>query len=135
MRSGDGDHLVLKIEGRVIADRVIYCASSASRREGLLSLDRLERGEGILMEMPGWRKGKKGLLTSVQMLGMRFPVAVAWLDGEGRIVHSRVARPWGPYYASPEPAWFVLEAHPVLIGDLAIGQTVTWEQGAAPSGL
>ena len=130
MEFRDGDHLVLKVEGRVIADRVIYCASSASRREGLLSLDRLERGEGILMEMPGSRRGKRGLVTSIHMLGMRFPIAAAWLDGNGRIVHSTVAKPWGPYYASPEPAWFVLEVHPDLIGDLEVGQVVTWEQGS-----
>jgi uncharacterized membrane protein (UPF0127 family) len=131
MRFGDGDHLVLKIEGRVVADRVIYCASGASRREGLLSLDRLEPGEGILIEMPGWRKGKRGLLASIHMLGMRFPIAVAWLDGDGRIVHSTVAEPWRPYYASPAPAWFVLEAHPGLIGHLVVGQAVMWERGAA----
>lgn len=130
MEFRDGDHLVLKVEGRVIADRVIYCASSASRREGLLSLDRLERGEGILMEMPGSRRGKRGLVTSIHMLGMRFPIAAAWLDGNGRIVHSTVAKPWGPYYASPEPAWFVLEVHPDSIGDLEVGQVVTWEQGS-----
>ena len=130
MEFRDGDHLVLKVEGRVIADRVIYCASSVSRREGLLSLDRLERGEGILMEMPGSRRGKRGLVTSIHMLGMRFPIAAAWLDGNGRIVHSTVAKPWGPYYASPEPAWFVLEVHPDSIGDLEVGQVVTWEQGS-----
>jgi uncharacterized membrane protein (UPF0127 family) len=131
MEFRDGDHVALKIGGRVIADRVIYCASSASRREGLLSLDRLERGEGILMEMPGSRRGKRGLVTSIHMLGMRFPIAAAWLDGNGRIVHSTVAKPWGPYYASPEPAWFVLEVHPDSIGDLEVGQVVTWEQGSA----
>jgi uncharacterized membrane protein (UPF0127 family) len=130
MEFRDGDHVALKIGGRGLADRVIYCASSASRREGLLSLDRLERGEGILMEMPGSRRGKRGLVTSIHMLGMRFPIAAAWLDGNGRIVHSTVAKPWGPYYASPEPAWFVLEVHPDSIGDLEVGQVVTWEQGS-----
>jgi len=61
---------------------------------------------------------------------MRFPIAAAWLDGNGRIVHSTVAKPWGPYYASPEPAWFVLEVHVDSIGDLEVGQVVTWEQGS-----
>lgn len=132
MRFEDGDHLVLKVAGRVLADRVIYCASSASRREGLLSLDRLERGEGILMEMPGWRRGKRGLVTSIHMLGMRFAIAAAWLHGNGRIVHSALARPWRPYYASPQPAWFVLEVHPDSIGDLEPGRIVTWAR--APAG-
>lgn len=62
MKLNDGAHLTLKVDGNVIADRVIYCSSSSSRREGLLSLDRLEREEGILMEMPRvstWKEGPR----------------------------------------------------------------------------
>jgi uncharacterized membrane protein (UPF0127 family) len=127
MKLNDGAHLTLKVDGSVIADRVIYCSSSASRREGLLSLDHLERGEGILMEMPGARRGKKGLVTSIHMLGMRFPICIAWLDDQGKVVHSTVAKPWGLYYGSPKPAWYVLEAHPDRISDLGVGVAVKWE--------
>src|SRR3990172_4840475 len=96
----DGAHLVLKVDGRVIADRVIYCSSRASRREGLLGLDELRRGEGILMAMPKSRRGKKGLVTSIHMLGMRFPICAAWLNEQGEVVHSTVATPRGLYYSS-----------------------------------
>jgi uncharacterized membrane protein (UPF0127 family) len=124
----DGAHLQLKVDGRVVAERVIYCCSSASRREGLLSLTELEPGEGILMEMPGSRRGKKGLMTSIHMIGMRFPICVAWLDQDGRVVHSTLARPWGLYYSSPAPAWYVLEAHPELENVLEKGVLVKWEE-------
>lgn len=127
MKLSDGAHLTLKVDGSVIADRVIYCSSSASRREGLLGLDRLERREGILMEMPESRRGKKGLITSIHMLGMRFPICVAWMDDLGKVVHSTAAKPWGLYYGSPKPAWYVLESHPELISDLGVGVVVNWE--------
>jgi len=127
MKLGDGAHLTLKVDGNVIADRVIYCSSSASRREGLLSLDHLEREEGILMEMPEPRRGKKGFVTSIHMLGMRFPICIAWLDDQGKVVHSIVAKPWGLYYGSPKQAWYVLEVHPQLISDLGVGIAVKWE--------
>ena len=127
----DGTHLVLKVNGQVIADRMILCSSSASRREGLLGLDELRRGEGILMAMPASRRGKRGLVTSIHMLGMRFPICVAWLNEDGEVVHSTVATPRGLYYSSPERAWYVLEAHPDLISVLKSGVVVTWEQGSA----
>jgi uncharacterized membrane protein (UPF0127 family) len=127
----DGAHLILKVDGRVIASRVIYCSSAASRREGLLGLDELRREEGILMAMPKSRRGKKGLVTSIHMLGMGFPICAAWLDEQGKVVHSTVATPRGLYYSSPEPAWYVLEAHPDLIGVLKCGVVVTWEEGSA----
>lgn len=130
MKLNDGAHLTLKVDGNVIADRVIYCSSSSSRREGLLSLDRLEREEGILMEMPRSRRGKKGLVTSIHMLGMRFPICAAWFDDQGKVVHSTVAKPWGLYYGSPKPAWYVLEVHPQLISDLGVGVKVNWELAA-----
>ena len=127
MKLSDGAHLTLKVDGNVIADRVIYCSSSSSRREGLLGLDRLVREEGILMEMPESRRGKKGIVTSIHMLGMRFPICVAWFDDQGKVVHSIVAKPWGLYYGSPKPAWYVLEVHPELISDLGVGVAVNWE--------
>jgi uncharacterized membrane protein (UPF0127 family) len=127
----DGTHLVLKMGGQVIASKVIYCSSSASRREGLLGLDELRREEGILMAMPASRRGKRGLVTSIHMLGMRFPICVAWLNEIGEVVHSTVATSRGLYYSSPEPAWYVVEAHPDLIGVLARGVVVSWEQGSA----
>lgn len=127
----DGAHLMLRADGRVIARRLIYCSSSASRREGLLGLDELRREEGVLMAMPGSRRGKKGLATSIQMLGMRFTVCAAWLDEDGRVVHSTLARPRGLYYSSPEPAWYVLEVHPDLIGALGKGVVVKWERASS----
>lgn len=127
MKLSDGVHLTLDVGGSVIADRVIYCSSSSSRREGLLSLDHLEREEGILMEMPESRRGKKGIVTSIHMMGMRFPICVAWLDDQGKVVHSTVAKPWGLYYGSPKPAWYVLEVHPQLISNLGVGIAVKWE--------
>lgn len=97
---------------------------------GLLGLDRLEREEGVLLVMPGWRSGKKGFLTSIQMLGMRFPICAAWLDQEGMVVHSTLAKPNGFYYGSPYPAWYVLEVHPDLLESLPGRTEVNWFQAA-----
>lgn len=130
----DGAHLVLKVDGRVIANRVIYCSSSDSRREGLIGLDELRQGEGILMAMPGSRRGKKGLATSIHMIGMRFPICAAWLDEHGKVVHSVLAKPRGLYYSSPQAAWYVLEVHPSLVGILWRGVVVQWGRVSSSQG-
>jgi len=123
----DGVQVRLKVGGQGIADRVIVCSSSASRREGLLGLTELQPGEGLLMAMPKGRRGKKGLVTSIHMIGMRFPICAAWLDEGGKVVHSTLARAGGLYFASPQPAWYVLEVHPELIATLQEGVVVEWE--------
>lgn len=123
----DGVQVRLKVGGQVIADRVIVCSSSASRREGLLGLTELRPGEGLLMAMPKGRRGKKGLVTSIHMIGMRFPICAAWLDEGGKVVHSTLARAGGLYFASPQPAWYVLEVHPDLVRTLQEGVVVEWE--------
>jgi len=123
----DGDRLILYIGDRVLARKVVYCQSGASRRDGLLGRKELSLDEGILMKMPGGRQGKSGFLTSIHMLGMRFPIAVAWLDEEGCVVHSVLAKPWRPYYASSKPTWFILEIHQDHLGELISGSVLKWE--------
>lgn len=99
------------------------CVSDDARRQGLLGRKDLARDEGILMVMPRGRRMKRGFMTSIHMLFMRFPIAAAWLDDRGMIVYSVEARPWR-YYASPKPASFILEVHPVWLPGLRAGGQV-----------
>ncbi len=123
----DGERIVIYLDGEILARNVIYCESSDLRREGLLGRRKLEEDDGIVMKMPGSRGGKSGFITSIHMIGMKFPVAAVWLDYTGAIVHSALAKPWRPYYGSPEPAWYVLETHPNHLEKLKIGKKVSWK--------
>jgi uncharacterized membrane protein (UPF0127 family) len=114
-----GDHL--------IADHVIYCSSHESRRKGLLGRSRIDPNEGILMEMPGLRKGKSGIVNSIHLLGMRFAIAAAWLDLDGKVVHSVLAKRWRPYYGTTHPSWYVLEVHPSKLSLLSEGTLLAWK--------
>lgn len=123
----DRQRIVVYDGDEALARDVLLCASSDSRREGLLGRRELRREEGILLEMPAGRRGKAGFMTSIHMIGMRFPVAVAWLDESGVVVHSELARPWRPYYASPVGASYVLEVHPTLLERLPRGKALGWK--------
>lgn len=125
----DQEILTIDINGVELASRVVCCTSSKSRRAGLLGKKRLSREEGVLLVMPEGRRGGAGLTTSIHMMGMRFSVAAAWLDDCGRVVHSVLARPWRPYYASPQPASLVLELHPEHLASLQPGVKVNWVRG------
>ena len=82
----DKSRLVIYTGDKEIADCIIYCRSRVSRRKGLLGRTCLAADEGILMELPDSRKGKSGVVNSIHMLGMRFDIAVAWLDYDRKIV-------------------------------------------------
>jgi uncharacterized membrane protein (UPF0127 family) len=61
----------------VVASKVEWAGTSAARRRGLLGRDRLESGEGIYIVPTQW----------IHMFGMRFPIDVAFLDSDGRVLH------------------------------------------------
>ncbi|MDF1500763.1 MAG: DUF192 domain-containing protein [Anaerolineales bacterium] len=126
--SGDRQKIIVYADDGVLARDVIFCSSSDSRRGGLLGRKALGREEGVLLKMPGGRSGKAGFMTSIHMLGMRFPIAAAWLDEEGVVVHSVLAKPWRPYYASSRRAWYVLEVHPNLLERIPVGKVLGWER-------
>jgi uncharacterized membrane protein (UPF0127 family) len=123
----DQSGLVIFSGDRPIADQVIFCASRHSRRKGLLGRSQLTVNEGILMELPDYRKGKAGVVNSIHLLGMRFSIAAAWLNLDGRIVHSVLARKWHPYYGTSHPSWYILELHPSRLSLLPTGAWIRWE--------
>ena len=69
----------------VLADRLLWAGTSETRKKGLLGRTSFEAGEGIYIVPTQW----------IHMIGMKFPIDVAFLDGEGRVltVHHRL-KPW-----------------------------------------
>lgn len=66
----------LSKDGVVLADRVKWAGTSAERRQGLLGRSSLDSDEGIYL-VP---------CKMIHMFGMRFPIDVAFLDRNGRVV-------------------------------------------------
>lgn len=62
---------------RVLADRMDWAGTSGSRRKGLLGRETFESGEGIYLAPCQW----------VHMFGMKFPIDVAFLARDGRVLH------------------------------------------------
>ena len=69
----------------LVADRVARAASVGSRLKGLLGRSALADGEGLHL-VP---------CNSIHMFFMRFPIDVAFLDAQGRVVRAvHGIRPW-----------------------------------------
>ena len=81
-------------------------AVARTRRErmrGLRARESISPGEALLI--PRCR--------SVHTIGMRFPIKVAWLDKQGRVLEVRIVRP-GRITLPRLRARHVLETHPAV---------------------
>ena len=112
---------------RLIADRVAYYDERVGRGRGLMGRKSLAEGEGLLMVLPPYQQGRRHVWVAIHMLFVPFPLAVAWLDERGVVVHALLALPWRPYYSSPHPAWYTLELHPSRLHFLRPGMPIRWE--------
>ena len=61
------------------------------------------------------------------MLFMAFSIAAIWLDDSMQVVDKVHAKPWHPVYMPSVPARYTLEAAPLLLDLVNIGDTLIFE--------
>jgi uncharacterized membrane protein (UPF0127 family) len=84
---GDASGLCIRNErnGRVLADRIIPALDSKSRRTGLLGRDSLPVGHAMVIAPT----------NAVHTWFMRFPIDIAFVDRQGRVVKAcHSVKPW-----------------------------------------
>jgi uncharacterized membrane protein (UPF0127 family) len=112
--------LVERQSGKVLLSEVKWCRSRLCRLVGYQFRRRLNLDEALVMVYP-----KDSVsATSIHMFFVFTPLAVVWINSLGRVTSVQLAKPWRPYYASPEPASYVLEAHPAFLSQLHPGDEV-----------
>lgn len=85
MKSPSGSRLVNSTRMTVVAGRLVYASDNKEKRRGLLGRRSMEDGEALVL--PGCRQ--------VHTFGMRFPIDVAFVDGNGVVVLTCGGlRPW-----------------------------------------
>jgi hypothetical protein len=98
-----------------------YCDTFFSQFRGLMLQKSIGEHEGILLV----NGHESRIESSIHMFFMNFSIAVIWLDSSYKVVDTCLAKPWHPYYASSQPARYVLETHPDRLKDFKIGDEVT----------
>ncbi len=104
-------------QGERLLGRVRCCASFLCRLRGLTFRRHLGDDEGLLLV--GRRESRADV--AIHMFFVFFPIAAVWLDGGGRVVDVRLARPFRPLYVPRAPARDVLEGPPELLERVRIG--------------
>lgn len=103
--------------GRVLIRSARWCSSRLCRLRGLQFRRYLRSGEALILV-----KDKDSIAnTSIHMFFVFFPIAAIWINSKGKVTSAQLAKPWRPYYASPEPATYVLETSPDILERVSTG--------------
>ena len=80
--------------------------------------------EGVLLRIPVWRQKFSGLVNSIHMIGMKYPISVFWISGS-RIVDKVLGVPGCHIYSPSHPASAVLELPEAAFNELIVGDSLT----------
>jgi uncharacterized membrane protein (UPF0127 family) len=119
------EYRVLKnaTSGATLLDRLQWCENFWLKFKGLMLRRDLPENEGLIF--PYGRESK--IDTSIHMLFMNFAIATIWLDKNGKVVDTALAKPWRPAYASRVPAQYVIEARPSLLDKVTVGDRLLFD--------
>jgi uncharacterized membrane protein (UPF0127 family) len=108
---------------QVLIQSARWCSSRLCRLRGLQFRRRLNPGEALILV-----KDKDSIAnSSIHMFFVFFPIAAIWINKKGKVTSAQLAKPWRPYYASPEPASYVLETSPDILDKIAVGDELVFE--------
>lgn len=103
--------------GQVLIQSARWCSSRLCRLRGMQFRRNLKIGEALILV-----KDKDSIAnTSIHMFFVFFPIAAIWINSKGKVTSAQLAKPWRPYYASTEPATYVLETSPDFLDKVSIG--------------
>ena len=109
---------------QVLVDSARWCSSRLCRLRGLQFRSKLNPGEALILV-----KDKDSITnTSIHMFFVFFSIAAVWVNNKGKVTSAQLAKPWRPYYASPEPATYVIEASPDFLQVVAVGDILEFQE-------
>jgi uncharacterized membrane protein (UPF0127 family) len=110
----------------VILGRARWCASYWCHLKGLQFVLRLPETEGLLFVT----QSEGRVHTTIHMFFMFMSIGVVWLDGAGVVVDKQFAKPWRPAYAPRAAAQYYIEANPLILERVAVGDQLRFDEVA-----
>jgi uncharacterized membrane protein (UPF0127 family) len=110
----------------ILIESARWCGSWLCRLRGLQFRRGLAPGEAVVL---AWKK-ESIAKTSIHMFFVFFPIAAVWINSKGRVTSAQLAKPWRPYYASPEPACYVIETAPDFLEKVRVGDELDFADSA-----
>ena len=73
-------------------------------------------------------QGKDSRLdAAIHMLAMWIDLGVIWINSQGEVVDTCLARRWRPAYVPKSPARYILEMNVTHLSDFSVGDRITFE--------
>ena len=114
---------LVREDGQAVPLRIRRCDTFLCRLRGLTFRRSIGDDEGLLFV----ESAESRLGTSIHMFFVFFSIGVVWLDRDGVVVDSVLARPFRPYYAPRRPAQYFLEGPTSVINWVHIGERLQIE--------
>ena len=107
----------------MLIESAFWCSSRLCRLRGLQLRRKLRQDEALILV-----KDKDSVAnSSIHMFFVFFPIAALWVNKKGKVTSAQLAKPWRPYYASDEPAAYVIETSPEILGKIAAGDILHFQ--------
>jgi uncharacterized protein len=100
-----------------------WCQSFFSRLRGFTFRSDLGDNEGLMLV----EARESRLDTAIHMFFVWTDLAVVWVNSDRVVVDQVLAKAWRPFYASSQPARYVLEFHPRRQGDFLPGDRISFD--------
>lgn len=125
------NNLIMVLKDKKIVANVTLCESAESRRTGLLKTSKLDNSygiySGILMVIPEYRRKFSGFINSIHMIGMKYPIFVAWLNDDKVITDACLAEPGFHIYSPKQKATYIIELNVEASKKLYVGDKLELE--------
>jgi uncharacterized membrane protein (UPF0127 family) len=108
----------------IILARVKWCSSFWCRFRGLQFVRHLADDTGLLFVNAA--ESRSG--TTIHMFFMFFSIGVVWINKQGQVVDTCLAKPWRPAYAPRVPAQYFIEARPSILDRVRVGDVLCFDE-------
>lgn len=110
--------------GRTLVKKAKWCNTFATKLRGFTFQRTWKTGDGLVLV----EKKDNRVNTAIHMLFVFFDLGVLWVNDAGRLVDKAVAKPWRLSYVPQAPARYVIEAHPDIVEQVAVGDTIIFSE-------
>jgi uncharacterized membrane protein (UPF0127 family) len=110
--------------GEIVLARAKWCQNFWCHFKGLMLRRSLPDDEGLLFVF----RRQNVAETTIHMLFMFFSIAAVWMDNEGVVVDAKLAKPWRPIYAPAKAARYLIEARPVVLSRVKVGDRLIFDE-------
>jgi uncharacterized membrane protein (UPF0127 family) len=105
------------VSGEILVERARWCDSFGSKLRGFTFRRSLAPGEGLVLV----DSSDSRINSGITMFFCFMELGIVWVNGDGEVVDTTIARPWRPSYLPQAPARYAIEADPGLVERVRLG--------------